>query len=118
VADTPKLKYKAVANLDRAEIVAALDNGTPHERAEAIWSATYHDSDWRWVQTVCLERLQSPDLPVKWAGANCLGLLAVFHKQLDLHLVLPALHKASEDPTITSAIDNSFMEIRHHLKLQ
>jgi hypothetical protein len=114
----PELKYLPVEDMAREDIAKTLAEGTPEERGEAIWSATYHHSDWRGVQGLCLERLADQYLPVRWTAANCLGLLAAYHKKLDLHLVLPALHKAHNDPSISSAVDDSLMEIRHHLKLQ
>jgi hypothetical protein len=55
---------------------------------------------------------------VRWAAATCLGDLSVFHHQLDLELVLPALHEALNDPEIRSTVDDSLDQIRQNVKTQ
>jgi len=40
-------------------------------------------------------------------AALSLGYIALFHKHLDLDRVLPALHRAQEDPAIRSTVDDS-----------
>jgi hypothetical protein len=40
-------------------------------------------------------------------------LLAVFHKKLDLELVLPALRKAAEDPDVKSWAEDSLGDIQY-----
>ena len=108
-----ELKYVPVRPQDRDSLVAQLASLEPGTIAEALYSAAYHDPDWRWVQGLCLEHLASPHIPVRWAAVTCLGDLAMFHKELDLDLVLPALRKASWDPAIRSPAEMSLMLIEH-----
>jgi hypothetical protein len=85
---------------------------------EALWSAAYYDPDWRWVQTQCLLSLTHREIRVRCHAATCLGLLAVFHKKLDLDLVLPALKKAAEDPEVKASAEDSLDDIRHTLSVK
>ena len=94
-------------------MVAELACDDPLKVAKALYGAAYHDPDWRWVQGQCLKRLRSEQVPIKWAAATALGDLAMFHKQIDLDIVLPALHDALSDVTINEAAEVSLMLIKH-----
>jgi|SRR6516162_2982372 hypothetical protein len=94
MADQPKdLRF---APHDRATLEYRLASKDPEEIADALYSATYHDTDWRWVQERCLTFLKSPHVGVRWVAAAC--LLAMHHKSLDVDLVVPALVEAADDP--------------------
>ncbi len=88
----------------------------PHEVAEAIYSAAYHDPDWKWVQEWCLKFIRLEHTEVRWAAATSLGDLAMFHKVLDLDSVLPALHEAAKDPSIRSTVEDSIDLIKHAVR--
>ena len=86
--------------------------------AEALYSATYHDEDWKWVQGLCLQFLKSEHVQIRWAAATCLGNLATFPKQLDLDLVLPVLHEASRDPAIRAPAEDRLADVKQFVKMQ
>ena len=111
-------KYQPVEQRTREELLELLESGDESCISIGLYSATYHDSDWKWVQAQCLRFLTHPSLPVRWAAATCLGDLSFFHRQLDLDLVLPALHQALNDPTIRSTVDDSLDQIRQSVKTQ
>ncbi len=109
-------KYVPVKQRPRETIDEMLRSGVPQQIGEALWSAAYYDPDWRWVQTQCLYFLTHGDISVRRNAATCLGLLAVFHKKLDLDLVLPALRRAAEDPEVKASAEDSLDDIQHTLK--
>ena len=111
-------KYEPVESLPREEILRLLDSGDESCICAALYSATYHDSDWRWVQAQCLRLLTHPSPQVRWAAATCLGDMAVFHHQLDLEVVLPALHQALNDQAIRSTVEDSLDQIHQNIKTQ
>jgi hypothetical protein len=113
-----ELKYEPVECRTREEIVRLFDSGDGPSIAAALYSATYHDSDWKWVQSQCLRYLTSPDLQVRWTAATCLGNLSVFHHKLDLELVIPALRQALNDPAIRSTVGDSLDQIHQNIKTQ
>jgi len=113
-----KRTYKPVKQLPREALMEIFRAGTASQVAEALWSATYHDPDWRWVQTECLRFLTYTDLEVRRAAAICLGLIAVFHRKLDVGLVLAALQRAGEDPEMKAWVEDSIADIRHSMKVQ
>jgi hypothetical protein len=111
-------QYKPVVERTREQVEEMLRSGVPEQISEALWSATYHDPDWRWVQSRCLSSLAHGDVWVRRNAATCLGLLAVLRQQLDLDIVLPALHRAAEDAEIRAWVEDSLSDIRHNLKTQ
>lgn len=113
-----ELIYRPVEPRDRASLLAQFASCDPVDVSAALYSATYHDPDWRWVQEWCLKFLNSEHVGVRWAAATCLGDLAFFHKQLDLDLVLPALYAASSDPSIASVVEDSLSYIKQAVKTQ
>jgi hypothetical protein len=114
----PKGRYEPVIERSREEIQDILGSGNPDEICEALWSAVYYDPDWRWVQLQCLNHLIHSDFSVRCSAATLLGVLAVLRKKLDVDLVLPALHKAAEDPAMKPSVEDSLDDIRHTIKLQ
>jgi hypothetical protein len=95
-----------------------LRSGVADQVGEALWSAVYYDPDWRWAQTQCLLSLTHADASVRRNAAACLGILAVFHKKLDLDLVLPALKKARQDPEVKASAEDSLEDIQLTLSMR
>lgn len=113
-----KRKYEPVQQRTREDIAAMLGSHDGRQISEALWSATYYDPEWPWVQNELLQHLNHADVWVRRTAATCLGLLAVFHKTMDLELVLSALYKAAEDPEVKSWVEDSLDDIRTQFKLQ
>jgi hypothetical protein len=111
-------RYKPVVERTREEVEEMLRSNLPEQISEALWSATYYDPEWRWVQSHCLTSLTHADVWVRRNAALCLGLLAVLRRELDLAVVLPALHKAAEDPEVRPWVEDSLSDIRHNMKTQ
>ena len=93
--------------MSRQELERALAGTDSEQIRTALNSASWYETDWRWSQNHCLAFLEHRDHLVRWAAALSLGYIALFHKQLDLELVLPALHRAQEDPEIRSTVGDS-----------
>ena len=110
------LKYESVEKQPRTVIERALSSGDPELVSAALYSATYHDPDWRWVQGECLKCLRHQDVKVRWAAATCLGDLAMFHKALDVSLVLPALIEAAKDESIRDPAETSISLIKQAVR--
>jgi hypothetical protein len=110
------LKYEPVAKLPRDVTVRDLSSDDPERISAALYSATYYDPDWRWVQDECLRFLTHENLLVRWTAATCLGDLAMFHETLDLARVLPALLEACKDQSIRDPAEVSISFIKHAVK--
>ena len=111
-------KYAPVKQRPRQTMEDMLRSSDAEQVGEALWSAVYYDPDWRWVQTQCLFALMHANTRVRCHAATCLGLLAVFHKKLDLDLVLPALKKAAEDADVKQSAEDSLDDIQHTLAVK
>ncbi len=112
------LKYEPVAEQPRDAIERDLSSGDPERISAALYSATYHDPDWRWVQDECLKFLKHAEVRVRWTAATCLGDLAMFHKMLDLPRVLPELIEAAKDESIRDPAETSISFIKQAVKPQ
>jgi hypothetical protein len=110
------LEYKPVPELSRATLEHDLASEDPAKISAALYSATYHDPDWHWVQEQCLRFLKHPHVGVRWNAATCLGDLAMFHKTLDLPRVLPELMEACDDENIRDAAETSISFINQSVK--
>jgi hypothetical protein len=108
--------YQSVGQRTREQVEALLAAGGVEQIVNALLSATYYDPDWRWVQGRCLFYLTHADVEVRRSAANCLGLLAVFHKKLDVAVVLPALKNAAADPEVKPWAEDSLGDILISLK--
>ena len=114
----PDPKYVPVEQMSRAEIMRALAGDDPERISGALYSATYYDPEWRWVQDECLKFLKHSDVRVRWADATCLGDLAMFHKVLDLPRVLPEMFEAAHEDAIRDAAEFSISLIKQKCRVQ
>jgi hypothetical protein len=85
---------------------------------DALLSAAYYDSDWRWVQGKCLAASRHPDSRVRWVAATCFGHLARIHHQLDLEVVLQRLTELKDDPPVKPSAQDALDDIRFYMKFQ
>jgi hypothetical protein len=107
-----------VADQPRDVIIRDLYSDDPERISAALYSAAYHDPDWRWVQDECLRLLKHHDVGVRWTAATCLGDLALFHKTLDLPRVLPELFDACKDESIRDPAQMSISIIEQTVRPQ
>lgn len=112
------MKYREVVQRDRAEIERLLRSTDKTDILDALLSAAYCDSDWRWVQNQCLTFLSHQDRNVRCLAATCLGHVARIHRKLDLDVVLARLAQLKVDPSIGSSVQDALDDIRFFLKFQ
>ena len=100
--------------IDREEAERILASEASSERvSETLIRIALHDSDWRWVQTFCLEFLSiSDDLAIQSAAIISLGHLARIHRILNLDLVLPALSFLLDDEMLSGKVSDALDDIR------
>lgn len=94
------LRYKPIDSATENEVLERLESAKSEIVAEALYKAVKNGEDWEWVQDTCLAALMSPNLPVRWAAATCLGDLAFLRRRLVVGVVIEALEKACKDPAI------------------
>ncbi len=110
-----KFKYEQVLPKTRSELNRLLESGNPKEIADALYSASRYDEDWKWSQDLCLRFLDSEHVHVRWAAATCLGDLAFFRRPLDVPLVVRALERAAKDPEIADPAGFSLSMVKEFL---
>jgi hypothetical protein len=113
-----ELKYEQVHWQSRAQLEKSLASGDSEQIRSALYSAAWHEENWRWTQENCLKFIRHDDPLVRWAAVLSLGYIAQFRKKLDLDKVLPALHDVRPDPAIRSIVDDALEMIALNIKLQ
>jgi hypothetical protein len=109
------LKYEPVFPVSREELVRQLESDDAKAIADALYSATRYDEDWRWVQDLCLKNLNSSEASVRWAAATSLGDLAFLRRPLDFETVVSALEIAAKDPQIADPASFSLSMVKEFL---
>ena len=113
------MNYSEIFPLSRAELEKLIDSGNETAIPDALLSAAYCDSDWAWVQELCLRLMRHADRGVRLNAVMCLGQVARIHKMLDLDVVLPKLAALKiEDPSLAPRVDDAVEEIRFFLRFQ
>ena len=112
------MRYKAVVERSRSEIEVLLRTGDGSGIADALLSAAYYDSDWKWVQDQCLMFSRHEDQNVRWIAATCFGHLARIDRQLDLELVVQRLVEMKSDLLVAAAAEDALEGVRFFLKFQ
>jgi hypothetical protein len=113
------MKYHEIFPLSRPELETLIETGNETAITDALLSAAYYNSDWRWVQDLCLRFMHHPNRVVRSAAVICLGHVARIHKTLDLDIVLPKLAELkAEDPSIAPWVDDAIGDIRFFLRVQ
>ncbi len=100
-----ELTYETIDPITREEAEEMLRSGDTELITYGLLRASYHVEDWRWVQSECLNLLDSQDKHLQYIGAICLSHIARVHGKLDLALVEPELKKLEGDIEIGSQIE-------------
>jgi len=112
------LTYREVVPTSRPELERLLESGNERAIIDALLSAAFYESDWRWVQNTCPQLLAHPAKWVRWNAATCLGHIARIHKDLDVEIVLPRLHALEDDSEIGSSVQDALDDISWYLRPQ
>lgn len=110
------MPYKRVQPHTKEEAEEIFAQGTSEQIRDALLGVTYYVEDWRWVQSACLEALESSDMLVQEIAILCLGHLATFHKVLDLAVVLPAFQVHASQSELASALQRALDDIAFHVE--
>lgn len=103
--------------LTAAEIAQSFQSGNTAAISQTLVALALYDSDWKKVETYCLEFLEHPDAGVRRVAATCIGHLARIHHRLNLHLVLPALyrHQVDQGEYVAGNVDNALSSIERFM---
>jgi hypothetical protein len=101
-----KREYQPIKPMSRSGAIQALASSDPQQVSGALLSLAIHDSDWHWVQDVCLSALGHESYKVQATAVLCFSHLARLHHNLDLERVLPALDRLKTDQRLSGRVDD------------
>lgn len=104
-------EYREPLPMSRTDAKEALRSGDPWRLRETIIRLALHDPDWRWVQGLCLQYLESPDDSVRSVAAISLGHLARIHGTIDRESVVPALERLLDDKEVSGIAGDALDDI-------
>jgi hypothetical protein len=107
-----RLEYTRVEPDTEARIRERIQGDDPEIVAEALYSAVRFIEDRRFVQNACLDKLESPQIKIRWAAATCLGDLVYFGGVSDIDRVITALELAISDPSIAGPASLSLSMVK------
>jgi hypothetical protein len=106
------MNYHEIFPLSRPELERLIESGNETAITDALLSAAYYDSDWHWVQDLCLRFMDHADRGIRSNAVICLGHLARIHRALDVEVVLPELAALkTEDPSLVPWIEEAIEDI-------
>jgi hypothetical protein len=106
------LKYEEIKPLPRQGLEAAFCSHDEDAICNAMYSAAQHEPDWRWAQGKFLEFLNHKSLLIRSTALNAIGELVLFRGQIDVELVLPAIHQLANDPDLAPFVEQCLEDIR------
>ena len=107
------MNYVPVRQRSRTQILASLSSGDAQEIRDALVSAAYWDSDWRWAQQQLVNFAEYDDELVLWAVIAGLGFIAAFHGEVDKETALPILNRLKARPALAGEIEETLAQIDH-----
>lgn len=108
--------YRQPNPISRRDAEEAFRSNDIGRISDALVAVALHDSDWRWVQSKCLEFAGSPIPEIRGLVATCLGHLARLHGQLDLDLVLPILESMRSDSDVSGRAQDALQDITMYIE--
>ncbi len=101
------MRYEAPQPINRSEAERIFAGNDEAAICNALVGVAFYDPDWKWVQTLCLKFLETPDTSkgVRSLAATCLGHVARIHRIIDLDIVVPLLESLLDDPEMGTAGD-------------
>ena len=108
--------YQEVLPISRKDAETIFSSGSSENIADALVSLAYYDSDWSWVQEICIRYLIGDNKNLQAVAATCLGHLARIHRKLDLEKVIPLLKKLQDNPKIGGIVEDALGDIDWYLK--
>ncbi len=111
-----KSQYEPIAPFNKQQSVQEFASGDTERIVRALLGATNHESDWEWVESRCLEYLDSPVQEVRNVAITCLGHLARIHQKINKSRVLAALARHRANPDVAGRIEDAIDDIEIFVK--
>jgi hypothetical protein len=90
-------KYKEVQVYDKESALEELKSSEVKKITNALLRLTFHESDGKWVQDICIQYSNHSHYNVRGIAILCFGHLARIHGELETEIVLPIVNKALHD---------------------
>lgn len=97
--------------LTRSEAEEMLSSGGVDSTVSALLSLAYHDTDWRWVQSKCIEFTRHRQRDIQRIALICLGHIARINRTIDKDQVLPVVRGFLTDPDLSGAAQDVLDDI-------
>lgn len=89
--------YESIAPISREAALEALRSADSDRAGSSLLSLALHETDWRWVQDLCIEYADSPHAHVREMAIQSLGHIGRVNAQIDAERVIPFLLSQLED---------------------
>ena len=97
--------------MDRSAVLKALDSGDVLNLSRALVSASLHDPDRAWIESLLKRFLVHDDPWIRGIAATCVAHVARLHRALDLAAIVPLLERLKSDPSTTGKAQDALDDI-------
>ena len=91
--------YEPIPEYDRATAIQEIESGVTERVTGALLALAFYDSDWLYVQNLCIEHAKNSNQSIRGTAILCFGHLARIHRKLQTEIAVPLVIEALQDST-------------------
>ena len=111
-----KMKFEQINPVDKEQAARAFATADTEKIVHALLGTAYHEADWEWVESRCLQFLESPVPELRNTAITCLGHLARIHRKLNKAKVMQALSRYRDNPDYGGRVEDALDDIEMFVK--
>jgi|SRR6516225_3897304 hypothetical protein len=111
-----KMEFEQINPLNKQQAERAFASADTEKIVHALLGTTFHEPDWEWVESRCLQYLESPVPDLRNTAIICLGHLARIHRKLHKTKVVQELSKYLVDPDYSGRVEDALDDIEMFVK--
>jgi hypothetical protein len=89
--------YEPIPEYDRDTALREMESAVTERVTRALLALAFYDSDWHFVQSLCITHSKNPDQNIRGIAILCLGHLARIHKRLQTEVAVPQVIEGLQD---------------------
>jgi hypothetical protein len=92
-----RLNYIEIPVYEKGTAVREIESGAPDRIALSLLALAFHETDWPWVQNLCVNFSNDLNNNVRGTAIQCFGYIARFRGTLDTEVAVPLVIDALSD---------------------
>jgi hypothetical protein len=110
------MKCQEISPIARSDAEKVLSEDSAEAIASVLVRLACHESDWKWIQNICIGLSSHADKWVRRTCVTCFGHLARIHHVIEREKVLPVLTRLLSDPDVRGEAEDAIEDLKKFLK--